>query len=159
LLEAIALFCIDVLAKMNVFRRESWLNFLVLLPSTILTILVISIAFLRFYDERDFQLLGYVAYPRVWSNRFTVAALMAALVNFGVEWNRRNRETDRRVEEEQRRVEEEQRRVEEREQAARRARIETQCRIAQIRCQLDPNERYRQELMRVLAVLEAYSLG
>jgi hypothetical protein len=166
LLEAIALFCIDVLAKMNVFRRESWLNFLVLLPSTVLTILVISIAFLRFYDERDFQLLGYVAYPRVWSNRFTVAALMAALVNFGVEWNRRNRETDRqveeeqrRVEEEQRRVEEEQRRVEEREQAARRARIETRCRIAQIRCQLDPNERYRQELMRVLAVLEAYSLG
>jgi hypothetical protein len=148
----IALFCIDALVKMNVFRRDPWVNFLVLLPSTVLTVLVISIAFLRFYDEQDFQLLGYVAYPRAWSNRFTVAALMAALANFGVEWNRRNRETDRRVEEEQRRVEEGER-------ASLRARIETRCRLAQIRFQLDPSESHRQELMSVLAVLEEYGMG
>lgn len=31
-----------------------WVNLLALLPNTILTILVISIAFLRFYDQTDF---------------------------------------------------------------------------------------------------------
>ncbi|WP_225871771.1 MULTISPECIES: hypothetical protein [unclassified Thermosynechococcus] len=33
--------------------------------------------------------------PRIWSNRLTVAALLVAVVNRGLEWNRRNRETDR----------------------------------------------------------------
>ena len=180
-----------IAVKMEVLKRQVWVNFLSLLPSTILTVLIISIAFLRFYDERDFEFLGFVAHPRVWSNRFTVAAFVAALANFGVEWNRRNRETDRlareedfrareeqrrvrekqrRVREEQRRVREEQRRVREenfraeeeqhraeaREQAARRARIEARCRIAQIKFQLEPNEAHRRELMDVLAVLEEY---
>jgi hypothetical protein len=44
----------------------------------------------RFYNEQDFRLLGYLAQPRVWSNRLTVAALVVAVVNFGVEWNLRN---------------------------------------------------------------------
>ncbi len=144
-------------------NRQVWVNFLTLLPSTILTVLVISIAFLRFYDERDFEVLGFISQPRSWSNRFTVAAFLAALANFGVEWNRRNRETDRlaeaeqrRAEERDRRAEEEQRRAEERERAARRARIEARCRIAQIRFQLEPSEAHRRELIEVLAVLEEY---
>ena len=99
-------------------RRQVWLNFLALLPSTTLTVLTIAVAFLRFYDEQDFQFLQLIADPRAWSNRLTVAALLVALVNFGVEWNSRNREANRRVEEEQRRAKSEER-------AARRARIET----------------------------------
>ncbi len=90
-----------------------WLNFLGLLPSTVLTLLLIAIAFLRFYDQTDFEFLGIIAEPRIWSNRCTVAALLATLANFGVEWNRRNRETNRLVEEAQRRAEEVQRRAEE----------------------------------------------
>jgi hypothetical protein len=103
-----------------------WVNFLSLVPGTSLTILVISIAFLRFYDETDFLILGQLANPRVWSNRLTVAAIVVALVNFGFEWNDRNRERNRLAEEiefrvrqenfitaeEQRRAEEEQRRSE-----------------------------------------------
>ena len=89
-----------------------WLNFLGLLPSTILTLLLICIAFLRFYDETDFEFLGLIAQPRLWSNELTVAAILATLANFGVEWNRRNRETDRMAQEAQRRSEEEQRRNE-----------------------------------------------
>ncbi len=131
---------------MKLLRPQLWLNFLSLLPGTALTVLTISVAFLRFYDEQDFSLLGYVSNPRAWSNRFTLAALLVAVVNFGVEWNRRNRETDRlaqteqrRAEEEQRRAEEGQRRAEERERATRRARIEARCRAAEIRFQLDPS--------------------
>lgn len=45
-----------------------WVNFLSLLPGTILTILIISVAFLRVYDETDFTFLGYVANARTWSN-------------------------------------------------------------------------------------------
>jgi len=104
-----------------------WANFLSLLPGTTLTILVISIAFLRFYDETDFFILGKLANPRVWSNRLTVAAIVVALVNFGFEWNDRNRERNRLAEEtefrirqenfiaaeEQRRAQEEQRRAQE----------------------------------------------
>ncbi|TVR07394.1 MAG: hypothetical protein EA395_12910, partial [Phormidium sp. GEM2.Bin31] len=115
---------------MKLLRPQLWLNFLALLPGTVLTVLTIAVAFLRFYDEQDFSLLGYVSQPRAWSNRFTLAALLVAVVNFGVEWNRRNRETDRLAQAEQRRAEEEQRRAEERERAARRARIEARCRAA-----------------------------
>ena len=93
-----------------------WLNFLSLLPATVLTLLLISIAFLRFYDQTDFTFLGFISDPRVWSNRFTVAVIMATLANFGFEWNRRNREESRRVdrerEEEQRLAEETARREE-----------------------------------------------
>jgi hypothetical protein len=60
-----------------------WVNFLSLIPGTTLTLLVISIAFLRFYAETDFTVLGQFASPRIWSNRLTVAALLVALVNFG----------------------------------------------------------------------------
>ncbi|NCJ08765.1 hypothetical protein GS597_20085 [Synechococcales cyanobacterium C] len=82
-----------------------WINLLTLLPSTSLTLLIISIAFLRFYNETDFTLLGQLTSPRLWSNRLTLAALLVAVVNLGVEWNRRNRETDRLAEAEQRRSE------------------------------------------------------
>ena len=117
-------------------NRQVWLNFLSLLPGTTLTLLTIAVAFLRFYDERDFSILELIGQPRVWSNRLTVAALMVALVNFCVEWDRRNRETgrfaraeaqaaddrataaQRRAEEEQRRAEEEQRRAEEEQRRA-----------------------------------------
>ena len=82
-----------------------WINFLSLIPGTTLTILVIGIAFLRFYDETDFQILGQLTNPRIWSNRLTVAAILVALVNFGIversscaAWNDRNRAGDRRAE-------------------------------------------------------------
>ncbi|WLT39966.1 hypothetical protein NON20_03395 [Synechocystis sp. B12] len=98
--------------------------------------LLITIAFLRFYDQTDFEFLGLVANPRQWSNGFTVAALLATLANFGVEWNRRNRETNRLAQEAQRRVEEEQRRneAEERRAEEEKRRIrEEQRRVAQER--------------------------
>ena len=85
-----------------------------------------------------------------------MAAFLATLANFGVEWNRRNRETDRLAQEKQRRSEEEQRRAEAREREARRARIETRCRIAEIRFQLDPSEVNRQVLRSALALLAEY---
>ncbi|MBR8829298.1 MAG: hypothetical protein DSM107014_15605 [Gomphosphaeria aponina SAG 52.96 = DSM 107014] len=62
-----------------------WINFLSLLPSTLVTVLVITIAFLRFYDQTDFPYLGFIAEPRIWSNRLTVAAIVATVANFGVE--------------------------------------------------------------------------
>ncbi|MBE9242977.1 hypothetical protein [Synechocystis salina] len=143
--------------------------------------LLIAIAFLRFYDQTDFEFLGYITQPRQWSNGFTVAALLATLANFGVEWNRRNRETNRlaqeaqrRIEEEQRRIREEQRRIreeqrrmaqeradesrraEERERQIARTRIETRCRIAEIQFQLDPSDGNRRALREALALLAEY---
>ncbi|AGF50586.1 slr0978 [Synechocystis sp. PCC 6803] len=129
--------------------------------------LLITIAFLRFYDQTDFEFLGLVANPRQWSNGFTVAALLATLANFGVEWNRRNRETNRLAQEAQRRVEEgqrrmaqeradESRRAEERERQIARTRIETRCRIAEIQFQLDPSDRNRRLLREALALLAEY---
>lgn len=152
---------------MNLSRYQPWVNLLTLLPGTSLTLLTIAVAFLRFYNEEDFRFLGYLAQPRIWSNRLTVAALLVAVVNFGVEWNLRNRETDRLAEAEQRRSEETaraeneraekiNRRAEERERAARRARVEARCRAAQIRFQLEPSLGNRQSLAAVLAVLEEY---
>ena len=125
------------------------LNLLSLLPSTVLTVLLISVAFLRFYDQTDFELLGIIAQPRIWSNRLTMAAIVATLANLGVEWNRRNRETNRLAEEAQRRTEE-------RERETRRTRIETRCRIAEIQFQLDPSEPNRRSLRDALAVLAEY---
>ncbi len=158
-----------------------WLNFLALVPSTVLTVLLIAVPFLRFYDQTDFEFLGFIAHPRIWSNRCTVAAILATLANFGVEWNRRNRETNRLAREAERRVEEEQRREEDearsvaqerearkREEEARnreaearerqisRTRIETRCRIAEIQFQLDRSETHRRNLTEVLALLQEY---
>ena len=48
--------------------RQVWLNFFSLLPGTTLTLLTIAVAFLRFYDERDFSILELIGQPRVWSN-------------------------------------------------------------------------------------------
>jgi hypothetical protein len=141
---------------MGLFNRQVWLNFLSLLPATTLTLLTIAVAFLRFYDAGDFPFLELVAQPRVWSNRLTVAALVVALVNFGVEWNSRNREADRRTEEEQRRTEEEQRRTEEKEQATRRAAVETERDLALLSFLADPSDENRQKLTQVLAVLNEY---
>jgi hypothetical protein len=166
------------------FPMSRWVNFLSLTPGTTLTILVISIAFLRFYDETDFTILGQLAHPKAWSNRLTVAAILVALVNFSLEWNERNRETDRRVaeaefrvrqenfiaseeqrrveeeqrrvEEEQRRVEEEQRRVESQEQETRRTRIETERDLAFLSFLVDPSDQNRYKLAQVLAVLSDY---
>ena len=92
---------------------QIWINLLTLIPSTLVTVLVITIAFLRFYDQNDFELLGFITDSRAWSNRLTVAALLAAMASGGVEWYRRNRETDRLAQEKHRRTEEEQRRAEE----------------------------------------------
>jgi len=91
---------------MKLSLGQVWLNFLSLFPGTLLTLLTIAVAFLRFYDEQDFTILGQITQPRLWSNRLTVAALLVALVNFGVEWDRRNRET-RRLEAEATRAENE----------------------------------------------------
>lgn len=137
-------------------HRQIWLNFLALLPGTALTLLTIAVAFLRFYDEQDFHFLQLVTHPRAWSNRLTVAALLVALANFGVEWHSRNREADRRLAEEQRRVAEEQRRVAEQEQAARRAAIETERDLALLTFLAEPSDDNRRKLIQVLAVLQEY---
>lgn len=123
-------------------NRQVWLNFLALLPSTTLTVLTIAVAFLRFYDEQDFQFLQLIADPRAWSNRLTVAALLVALVNFGVEWNSRNREANRRAKSEER--------------AARRARIETERDLALLSFLAEPSDDNRHKLTQVLAVLNEY---
>ncbi|MFH7243713.1 MAG: hypothetical protein ACHWZW_12770 [Spirulina sp.] len=130
-------------------NRQVWLNFLALLPGTTLTVLTIAVAFLRFYDEQDFQFLQLIAQPRNWSNRLTVAAFVVALVNFGVEWNGRNRETNRRNEAEQRRIEET-------EQATRRARVEAERDFALLSFLADPSDENRHKLTQVLAVLNEY---
>ena len=122
--------------------------------------LLIAIAFLRFYDQTDFEFLGLIANPRQWSNGLTVAALLATLANFGVEWNRRNRETNRLAQEKQCRSEDRARaeteKAESRERETRRTRIETRCRIAEIQFQLDPTERNRRALREALALLAEY---
>lgn len=145
---------------MGLFNRQVWLNFLALLPGTGLTVLTIAVAFLRFYDEQDFRLLELVAQPREWSNRLTVAALLVALVNFGVEWDRRNRETSRLRRAEARtddeRAEGLQRRAEDKEQATRRAAIETERDLALLSFMADPSDGNRQRLTQVLAVLNDY---
>lgn len=140
-----------------------WINLISLLPGTSLSVLVIGIAFLRFYDETDFIFLGQLTNPRVWSNRFTVAAILVAVVNLGVEWNRRNRETDRlaeaeqrRAEEKQRRAEEEQRRAETAERKTRRARIEIERDLALLSFLVDPSERNRRVLTQIVALLAEY---
>ena len=133
-----------------------WLNFLSLLPATLLTLLTIAVAFLRFYDEQDFTILGQIAQPRLWSNRLTVAALLVAVVNFGVEWNRRNRETDRLAQAGEREAEERNRAAQERERAARRARIQNRWAILQIRHQLEASESNRRALTDFLVFLQEY---
>ncbi|MBW4622159.1 MAG: hypothetical protein KME17_22750 [Cyanosarcina radialis HA8281-LM2] len=114
-----------------------------------MTLLVIGIAFLRFYDETDFIFLGQLAHPRIWSNRLTVAALLVAVVNLGVEWNRRNRETDRLA-----RAEAE--RTEEAERQARRARIEVERDLAFLSFLADPSEPSRRVLVQTIALLSDY---
>jgi len=154
-----------------------WLNFLSLLPATLLSLLTIAVAFLRFYDEQDFTILGQITEPRLWSNRLTVGALLVAVVNFGVEWNRRNRETDRmaqageteaeerkranrernRADRERNRADRERNRAaEERERAARRARIQNRWAILQIWYQLEASESNRRALSDFLAFLQEY---
>ncbi|AFZ49096.1 hypothetical protein [Dactylococcopsis salina] len=162
-------------------QRKIWLNFLSLLPSTLLSVLTIAVAFLRFYDQQDFTFLATIEQPREASNRLTVAAFVVALVAFGVEWDRRNRETAREAESERRRSaeaartenerverrqreiqrdraadEERERAAEERERSARRTRIQNQGTILQIRYQVEPNEANGQALRDFLAFLQEY---
>jgi hypothetical protein len=134
---------------MKLFSSTRWVNFLSLLPGTTLSILVISIAFLRFYDERDFTFLGIITDSRSWSNRLTLAALVFALANFGIEWNRRNRETDRLACTEQRRIEEEK-------QSARRIRIEIERDIAFLNFLVDSSDENRLKLQQILEILQIY---
>ena len=134
---------------MELFKRQVWINFLGLLPGSLVTVLAIAVAFLRFYDEKDFQFLSIVTQPQLWSNRLTVAALLAALANFGVEWNRRNREGNREAEAAERKARRDK-------QATLRDRQEVRYRKAQVRYQLDPSEVHRQELASVLVALEEY---
>ena len=138
-----------------------WLNFLSLIPATTVTVLLISIAFLRFYNEQDFTLLGLIANPRTWSNRLTVAALVAAVINFCIEWDGRNREADRLAEEAQRRSKEEQRRVAAEEQTSRRTAIEVERDLALLSYLADPSTENQRKLTQVLALLNDYrdSLG
>jgi hypothetical protein len=141
---------------MKLFSSTRWVNFLSLLPGTTLSILVISIAFLRFYDERDFTLLGIITDSRSWSNRLTLAALIFALANFGIEWNRRNRETDRLACTEQRRIEEEQQRIEAEKQSARRTRIEIERDIAFLNFLVDSSDEIRLKIRQMLEILQIY---
>ena len=133
-----------------------WLNFLALVPATTVTLLLISIAFLRFYNEQDFTFLGLIANPRIWSNRLTVAAIVAAVANFCIEWDGRNREANLLAAEAQRRAEEEQRRVEEKEQASRRAAIEVERDLALLSYLADPSVENQRKLIQVLALLNDY---
>ena len=144
-----------------------WVNFLSLLPGTVLTILIISVAFLRVYDETDFTFLGYVANARVWANRGTVAAIVVALVVFCVEWDRRNREAGRLAEEKRRREEEARRREsaearaaserdEESERAARRARIQNRWILLQARYLLDPSAEVEAAVADFVQFLQEY---
>ena len=137
-------------------NRQVWLNFLALLPGTTLTVLTIAVAFLRFYDEQDFQLLQLITDPRDWSNRLTVAALVVAVVNFGVEWNSRNREANRRAEAEQRRIEETERRIEETERATRRARIQNRWIVLQARYLLGPSAEVEAAVADFIQFLQEY---
>ncbi|PSR15795.1 hypothetical protein C8255_21205 [filamentous cyanobacterium CCP3] len=141
---------------MGLFNRQVWINFLGLLPGSLVTVLVIAIAFLRVYGEQDFRFLSIVAQPQLWSNRLTVAALLAALANFGIEWNRRNREGNREAEAGEREAERAEREARRDRQEARRNRQEVRYQKAQIRYQLDPSEANRLELESVLAALEEY---
>ena len=159
---------------MELFKRQVWINFLGLLPGSLVTVLAIAVAFLRFYDEKDFQFLSIVAQPQLWSNRLTVAALLAAVANFGIvgrspceAWDRRNRETNRLAAEAQRRVEEEQRRVaqeraaadrsaEAKEQASRRAAIAVERDLALLSYLADPSAENQRTLTQVLALLNEY---
>jgi len=133
-----------------------WVNFISLLPGTVLTILLILIAFLRFYDQTDFTLLGYLANPRDWSNRCTLAAILVAMVGFCAEWDRRNQEADRLAAAEYRRIEEEQRRIEAEEQTARRARIEAERDLALLNYLIDPSDRNRAILAQVRDLIQEY---
>jgi hypothetical protein len=141
---------------MELFKRQVWINFLGLLPSSLVTMLAIAVAFLRFYDEQDFKFLNLVAQPQLWSNRLTVAALLAALANFGVEWNRRNREGNREAEAGEREARREREEARRDQQATLRDRQAVRYRKAQIQYQLDPSEANRQDLELVLAAIEAY---
>ena len=96
-----------------------------------------------------------------------MAAAVVALVNFCVEWDRRNRETGRlaraeaqaandRAASAQRRAEEEQRRVEGAEREARRARVQNRWIILQIRHQLAPSEQTRAALTDFASFLQEY---
>jgi hypothetical protein len=134
---------------MKLFSSTRWVNFLSLLPGTTLSILVISIAFLRFYDERDFTFLGIITDSRSWSNRLTLAALVFALANFGIEWNRRNRETDRLARTEQRRIEAEK-------QSARQTRIQIERDLAFLNFLVDSSDENRLKLQQVLEILQIY---
>nr|WP_238718464.1 hypothetical protein [Petrachloros mirabilis] len=132
---------------MGLLNRQAGINFLSLLPGTTLTVLGIAVAFLRFYDAEDFQFLGLIAEPRTWSNRLTLAATLVAVVNFGVEWDRRNRETDRLAEERNRRAEEEQRRDEERDRRAE----EEQRRVREEQRRVREEQRRREDTRRSAA--------
>ena len=134
---------------MKLFSSTRWVNFLSLLPGTTLSILVISIAFLKFYDERDFTFLGIITDSRSWSNRLTLAALVFALANFGIEWNRRNRETDRLARTEQRRIEAEK-------QSARQTRIQIERDLAFLNFLVDSSDENRLKLQQVLEILQIY---
>jgi hypothetical protein len=96
-----------------------------------------------------------------------VAALVVALVNFCVEWDRRNRETSRlaraeaqaaddRAAEVQRRVAEDQQRAEEAERATRRARVEVERDLAFLSFLADPSDENRRKLTQTIAVLDQY---
>lgn len=92
-----------------------------------------------------------------------MAAIVATVVNFSVDWYRRNRETNRLAEEVQCRAEDEARRMaqesEERRREGRetrRLRIETQCHVAELQFLLDPSDENRLRLRVALAVLDEY---
>lgn len=116
---------------MELFKRQVWINFLGLLPGSLVTVLVIAIAFLRFYGEQDFQFLSIVASPSsgatdsLWQPSW-LHWLISALSGT-VEIARgtlREREGNREAEERDRRVEETEREAERAEREARRDRQE-----------------------------------
>ena len=85
-----------------------------------------------------------------------MAALIFALANFGIEWNRRNRETDHLACTEQRRIEEEQQRIEAEKQSARRTRIEIERDIAFLNFLVDSSDEIRLKIRQMLEILQIY---
>jgi hypothetical protein len=126
-------------------------------------------------NEQDFRSLGYLAQPRIWSNRLTVAALLVAVVNFGVGWNLRNCLKTRFANEkqtawlkksnEEARIQHEQRMSELRQENERlakfdcvtlRERIQNRWTILQVQYQLDPREQTRAALADFVVFLQEY---
>jgi hypothetical protein len=141
-------------------------SLLALLPGAAVTFLFALAALLRFYTGNDFSFHWRPISLTDWSLWAFAAAVLALLVDLGLKWNAGNRERDRAIEAEARATEERNRATEERNRATqareretRRARIGYLRDIAMARYQLSPTPERRQELERIVALLQQMYLS